>query len=100
MFLGQKRIPIPKSLTEFDERYFAVEQAVYSSYAYRVEAVRILGQVLACGGSGNPDDPRADAADASLVNWMLHLPSAKKDLVDKDGKVDEMLFQAHMVINA
>src|SRR5690606_29876917 len=92
----------------------------FSSFAYRVEAVRILGQVLSAqtpspssppGGPGGPggglnnpspalDDPRSDAADASLTNWFLHLPEPKKELVQADGKVDEMLFQAHMVIQA
>ncbi|KAK6521255.1 hypothetical protein TWF506_001479 [Arthrobotrys conoides] len=94
------RIPPTRSLVDFDERYFSEDNRPFSSYAYRVEAVRILGQVLACGGSDNPDDPRVDSADTSLVNWMLHLPAGKKELVDKDGRVDEMLFQAHMVINA
>ncbi|KAK6340958.1 hypothetical protein TWF696_009271 [Orbilia brochopaga] len=94
------RIPPTRSLVDFDDRYFSEDTRPFSSYAYRVEAVRILGQVLACGGSDNPDDPRVDSADTSLVNWMLHLPANKKELVDKDGKVDEMLFQAHMVINA
>lgn len=96
------RIPEPHSLQEFDDRYFAPENTVFSSFAYRVEAMRILGQVLAVGqiNSNSPDDPRADAADASIVNWGLHLPDEKKELVNKDRRVDEMLFQAHMVINA
>ncbi|KAL7271926.1 hypothetical protein RUND412_005288 [Rhizina undulata] len=93
-------IPEPHSLQEFDERYFSESSTVFSSFAYRVEAVRILGQVLAAGQDPNPEDPRADAADASLVNWGLHLPECKKELVGKDRRVDEMLFQAHMVINA
>ena len=38
-----------------------------------------------------------DFADASIVNWSLHLPATKRDPVDKDGRLDEMLFQAHMV---
>jgi hypothetical protein len=62
--------------------------------------VRILGQVLAVGQNSDPEDPMADAADASLVNWGLHLPDCKKQLVGEDRRVDEMLFQAHMVINA
>jgi len=93
-------IPEPYSLKQFDDRYFAAEQIVFSSFAYRVDAVRILGQVLAVGQNSNPEDLMADAADASLVNWGLHLPDSKKELVGKDGRIDEMLFQAHMVINA
>lgn len=95
-----QRIPEPKSLQEFDDRYFALETTVFSSFAYRVDAVRILGQVLAVGQGGDPEDPRADAADASLVNWGLHLPECKKELIGEDRRVDEMLFQAHMVVYA
>ncbi|KAF8444351.1 hypothetical protein BDZ91DRAFT_156825 [Kalaharituber pfeilii] len=94
------KIPPPRSLQEFDDRTFSDEALEFSSYAYRVEAIRILGQVLACGHNNDPDDPRADAADASLVNWALHLPDEKKELVGKDRKVDEMLFQAHMIVYA
>lgn len=94
------RIPPPMSLQDFDDRTFSDEPLDFSSYAYRVEAIRILGQVLACGRTSDPDDPRADAADASLVNWALHLPEEKKELVGKDRKVDEMLFQAHMIVYA
>lgn len=95
-------IPEPASLQDFDDRYFSADKTVFSSFSYRVEAIRILGQVLAVGSAaGQGDETRADAADASLVNWGLHLPEAKKELVDgKDRKVDEMLFQAHMVVNA
>jgi hypothetical protein len=93
-------IPKPHSLQEFDDRYFAVDNIVYSSFAYRVEAVRILGQVLSANAT-SPDETRADAADASLANWGLHLPSVKKELITtKDPHGDEMMFQAHMVINA
>lgn len=94
------RIPPPMSLNDFDDRTFSDEVLEFSSYAYRVEAIRILGQVLACGKSTDLNDPQADAADASLVNWALHLPDEKKELVGKDRKVDEMLFQAHMIVNA
>ncbi|KAA8898256.1 hypothetical protein FN846DRAFT_751940, partial [Sphaerosporella brunnea] len=95
------RIPEPHSLQEFDDRYFAAEDTVFSSFAYRVEAIRILGQVLSVNLTGTADEIRADAADASIANWGLHLPEAKKELVKgRERRVDEMLFQAHMVINA
>ena len=40
-----------------------------------------------------------DIADASLTNWHLHLPACKKEILGKGLEVDEILFQAHMVIN-
>ena len=30
-----------------------------------------------------------------LVNWKLHLPWEKQDLVNKNEEVDEIIFQAH-----
>lgn len=118
------RIPEPRGLVEFDERYFIVNETgtgpkVFSSFAYRVEAIRILGQVLMAVGSSSPNNPptmgqqeletRLEAAEASLANWGLHLPDVKKELMKPaaaaspgpgGGGVDEMLFQAHMVINS
>lgn len=55
-----------------------------------------MGQVLAAQQANS----ETDAADASIGNWFLHLPDEKKEIVGKDGKLDEMLFQAHMVIHA
>ena len=96
------RIPYsPKSVEEFDNRHFADGPTPeFSSYTYRIEAIRVLGKVLQAGQDTDSSDPLVDAADASLVNWGLHLPDSKKELVGRDMKVDEMLFQAHMIINA
>lgn len=33
------------------------------------------------------------------MSWDLHLPQAKRDPVQPDGTVDEVLFMAHMVMN-
>lgn len=91
----------PRSVEEFDCRHFEEESDPgFSSYTYRIEAVRVLGKVLQAGQSFESSDPYVDAADASLVNWGLYLPESKKELVGRDMKVDEMLFQAHMIVNA
>ncbi len=47
-----------------------------------------------------PDGPMVDRVDAHLVNWRLHLPESKKELINSDGQLDEMLFQAHMITQA
>jgi len=47
-----------------------------------------------------PDEPVIERIDAYLVNWRLHLPDSKKDLISSDGQLDEMLFQAHMITEA
>lgn len=38
-----------------------------------------------------------DVVDSYLVNWRLHLPANKLEIVNNDGQIDEVLFQAHMV---
>lgn len=48
----------------------------------------------------NPDSAAVDRMDAYLVNWRLHLPDNKKQLISSDGKLDEMLFQANMITEA
>jgi len=30
----------------------------------------------------------------------LHLPETKRDFINPDGQLDEMLFQAHMITEA
>jgi hypothetical protein len=39
-------IPKPPSLDQFSQRLFADEEVKYSSFCYRIEAIRILNRVL------------------------------------------------------
>jgi hypothetical protein len=72
----------------------------FSSFAYRIAAIRNLGRILHLKQVVFQDDPIIDQTDAYLVNWSLHLPDSKKLAIDGDGHVDEMLFQAQMITNA
>jgi hypothetical protein len=38
--------------------------------------------------------------DALLVSWRSRLPESKRDLPYRDGKIDEMMFQAFMICHA
>ncbi|PGH08480.1 hypothetical protein AJ79_05969 [Helicocarpus griseus UAMH5409] len=92
-------IPKPRTLIEFDHREFDAVDMVFSSFAYLIDAARILGTALAIGSNdGNPVDPAVDHADSGLVAWSLHLPDSKKEPVTEKGKVDPILFLAHMLI--
>jgi hypothetical protein len=71
---------------------------VYSSYTYLIDAIRILGKVFECARLDSTFEYHAvDVVDQYLTNWRLHLPINKLDIVNNDGVVDEVLFQAHMV---
>lgn len=74
----------------------------YSSFTYRIAAIRNLGRVLASPARQIliSDESAIDRIDAHLVNWKLHLPESKKTAITSDGQLDEILFQAHMISEA
>lgn len=95
-----QRILRSPTLADFDESTFATEEVVYSSFTYRIDAVRILGRILAVSRVDHFDFQAVEGVDACLINWTLHLPELKRQLVGKNGEVDEVLFQAHMIASA
>jgi len=92
--------PSPHSLADFDDDSFADQDLAYSSFTYRIAAIRNLGRVLASKELVATDPSTIDRIDAYLVNWRLHLPESKKTIVSSDGYLDEMIFQAHMITQA
>lgn len=90
--------PAP-TLLEMADRVFAETAFNYSSGAYKVEATRILGKVLALEGeSFNVTNAQVETIDASIQSFLLSLPPQLREVVENDGKVDEDLFAAHMII--
>lgn len=94
--------PIPRLRTRLDflERAFAFQECSYSSLAYKIEAVQLLGKVISIG----PDvaactSEQVGSLDASLANFGLSLPQNKRSPISLDGRIDEVLFSAHNVID-
>ncbi|KAF2006594.1 hypothetical protein P154DRAFT_220085 [Amniculicola lignicola CBS 123094] len=95
-FSGQ--IPFPRTLQDYDDSAFAPEEIVFSSFTYLIDAIRILGKVFEVSKLDSTFEYHVvDVVDSYLVNWRLNLPAAKLEIVDNDAKIDEVLFQAHMV---
>lgn len=91
--------PSPPTIAQFDDRVFADEDIDFSSYAYRIEAVRILGRVVLLSETTQGQQELIEAIDARIASWFHHLPESKAELMQADGTVDEMMFQAMMVVN-
>ncbi|KAJ5811301.1 hypothetical protein N7474_007602 [Penicillium riverlandense] len=91
--------PPPPTIAQFDERVFADDDRDFSSYCYRIEAVRILGRVVALQDMTEGQQDHVEAIDARIASWFHHLPESKEELVRPDGTVDEVMFQACMMIN-
>jgi hypothetical protein len=95
-FSGQ--IPYPHTLQDYDDSSFAAEEIVFSSFTYLIDAIRILGKVFEVARLDSTFEYHAvDVVDSYLVNWRLHLPVSKLEIVNNDGIIDELMFQAHMV---
>jgi hypothetical protein len=87
-------------LAEYNSRDFAAEDIFYSSFSYLIEAAQILGSVYFVAEQiGESAERTVVQVDSSLTSWTLNLPKEKARLVKADGRVDELLFSAHMMIN-
>lgn len=88
-------------MEDYDDAVFIEDETVsFSSGTYRIDAIRILHKVFASMRADPSDSGPYERADTHLTNWSLHLPADKRKPVGRDGKVDEVLFCAHMIMNA
>ncbi|RHZ67971.1 Zn(II)2Cys6 transcription factor [Aspergillus thermomutatus] len=69
----------------------------FSSFAYRIKAVRLLGMVMELNRSLDIDlETRIETIDAALVTSLMQLPSSQRDVYGSHPRLDEMTFQAQM----
>ena len=93
--------PTAPQLSQFDNRVFDDEEINFSSYCYRIEAVRILARVLNIAEDADVEKDEFTAVDNALAGWKYHLPQCKADIARSEnaGEPDEMMFQAHLIVN-
>lgn len=90
----------PATLRAFEERVFASDpRSDFSSFCYRIEAIRIVDRVLALAATDEAPPDDIQAVDNALASWKYNLPHFHADVVDPSGEVDQMLFQAHFFIH-
>ncbi|KFH41797.1 Conidial development protein fluffy-like protein [Hapsidospora chrysogenum ATCC 11550] len=95
-------IPPSRYLEDLEDQEFTAgdDDREFSSFSYRILCARNLGKFMRTDAIQGPDDPNLARIEALLTNWRLHLPPSKRDPLDRDGRVDEMMFQAHMMVHA
>lgn len=94
---------IPPSVTfqSYDDSAFLMDDDyTFSSYAYRIDSIRILHSLLPLGMPENATPEALTAAETKLTNWKIHLPPSKRTVILENGALDHLLFQAHMINNA
>ncbi|RYP47375.1 hypothetical protein DL768_006543 [Monosporascus sp. mg162] len=96
----QQYLSGPMYMEDFDDQIFSGEEREFSSFTYRIAAIKNLGRMMRLPNNGFPSDDNIDKIESHLSNWRLHLPASKRNCLSEDGKLDEMMFQAHMIIHA
>lgn len=87
-------------LEDLEDREFSGDDREFSSFSYRILCARNLGKFMRTPPIYGPEDENLGRIEALLTNWRLHLPSSKRDALHKSGQLDEMMFQAHMMLHA
>jgi hypothetical protein len=94
---------IIRTLNEFDNHFIIGDDdddGDFSSGAYRIDAIRIVHSVILATRASSPTHDAFLMAEAKIKNWSIYLPERKRKPIDRDGNVDEVLFEAHMIVSA
>lgn len=98
VYAEAKDIPLPVSRQALEDCIFSENESVFSSFAYRIDAIGLLARVLAVRDPNVARRDKAQAVDNTLASWAHYLPTSKAAIVNPYGEIDEMLLQAHMMI--
>ncbi|KFA72072.1 hypothetical protein S40288_02278 [Stachybotrys chartarum IBT 40288] len=82
---------------EMQERFRAESNRKWSSFAFRVEAMRILCMVL--DANNDTSSSTKLAAEAAVSSWLLSVPEEKRDGLNANNDVDEVMSCALMIIH-
>lgn len=89
----------PPNLRDFERRVFSLDSNIsFSSSCVRIDAIRIVGRVLALAPTTDAHPDSIQALDNALTSWEYNLPPSCTDVVDASGEVDLMLFEARCFI--
>lgn len=97
-----QQIPNPKTLDDFDCREFSSGDASFSSFAYLISAVRCAASAISTApkiASREDSTHIIQSADSVIDGWSLLLPKDRKQVMTKAGHIDELMFQAHLLID-
>ncbi|KAK9470391.1 uncharacterized protein V1510DRAFT_347179, partial [Dipodascopsis tothii] len=93
------------TLADYDDRVYDDEPVEFSSYAYRIDAARVLAATLGLPREPGPrTQALVDLVETRASVWTVHLPEAKRTMRVRspagDLGLDELMFQAQMFLHA
>ncbi|KAI0109082.1 hypothetical protein GGR51DRAFT_105730 [Nemania sp. FL0031] len=90
-------IPLPISLSQY-EREVDLGRSDFPSLAFQIEMCRIQADIaISCSESICEDDERMEninQADSKICDFLRRVPRWKMDVVDPDGRPDQVIFGA------
>lgn len=110
--LATPEVPLPSEDAKFQDwgceiplifakdlaRHAFLETGKMSSLAYRVEATLILRQCLIACETNACNEP-TDILDSLISAWFHRWPQEKSSILQPDGRVNQIDFQAAMIIH-
>ncbi|KAF2849343.1 hypothetical protein T440DRAFT_490581 [Plenodomus tracheiphilus IPT5] len=98
-FFESGQIPPVVTWAEFENREFADVQVVYSSLVYLYDIAMVVAYIMQSFlATGSFTEAIIDGTDAKLAIWISLLPDSKRDPMRSDGRIDEVMFMAHMCL--
>ncbi|KAJ6084053.1 C6 transcription factor [Penicillium sp. IBT 16267x] len=91
-------VPPGQTLEQLQNNWARGSTLNFSSFAFRIEAVRLLLMVVALNKSlENTDDHQAEIIEARVTSLLMYLPAPQREIYGSDGRVDEMKIQTHLI---
>ena len=100
--MGVQDIPTPRTLQEFNHREFIPNSVHFSSFAYLIGAVQCAASAISITpkiATVEDSTHLIQAVDCSLEGWRLLLPPEHKNVMNENGQIDELMFQAQLLIH-
>ena len=106
-FSQASSIPTPRTLSDYVNHPFDDEDdeddessLPFSSFAHRISATLLLHRTISLSNNHQQPIPsQIQSLDTSIASWHLHAPSPQPSPHRPSCKPDELLLQAHTIIN-
>lgn len=96
------QVTASRTFSQMQDRHFVDDNFDYSGFAYRVEAVRILNNILDFTAQDSyqaQPSPAFHSCRASIKSYTLSLPVDRQNGILPNGETDELMFCALTIIN-
>lgn len=88
-------------MSDYQCREYALDDKSFSSFTYLIDANRIYVKAIRSSTqySGiSQAEMICGNMEAEIASWFIMLPSSKRDLPVQQDAMDQLMFQAHIMM--